>query len=66
MVGYDDIPEAAFFAPPLTTVRQDFTAVGAAGIELLLALLDADAPAEPARVVIPPSLVVRASTAGAA
>ena len=66
VVGYDDIPEAAFFAPPLTTVRQDFTAVGAAGIELLLALLDADTPPDPARVVIPTSLIVRASTAAAA
>ena len=66
MIGYDDIPESAFFAPPLTTVRQDFTAVGAAGIELLLKLLDADGPAEPARVVIPPSLIVRASTAASA
>jgi Transcriptional regulators len=24
VVGFDDIPEAAFFRPPLTTVRQDF------------------------------------------
>ena len=62
LVGYDDIPEAAFFAPPLTTVRQDFGAVGAAGIEMLLTMLDAEPPSEPPRVVIPPSLVVRASS----
>jgi DNA-binding LacI/PurR family transcriptional regulator len=62
LVGYDDIPEAAFFAPPLTTVRQDFGAVGEAGIEMLLAMLDAEPPSEPPRVVIPPALVVRASS----
>ena len=26
VVGFDDVPEAAYFAPPLTTVRQDFVA----------------------------------------
>lgn len=36
MVGFDDIPEAEFFAPPLTTVRQDFGAVGKRSIQLLL------------------------------
>lgn len=25
LVGSDDIPEAEYFVPPLTTVRQDFT-----------------------------------------
>ena len=28
VVGFDDIPEAAYFTPPLTTVRQDFNEVG--------------------------------------
>ncbi|OYN96350.1 LacI family transcriptional regulator [Enemella evansiae] len=28
VVGFDDIPEAAYFAPPLTTVRQDFASMG--------------------------------------
>jgi DNA-binding LacI/PurR family transcriptional regulator len=28
IVGFDDIPEAAHFTPPLTTVRQDFTELG--------------------------------------
>ena len=27
LIGFDDIPEASFFAPPLTTVRPDFAAV---------------------------------------
>ena len=28
VVGFDDIPEAPYFTPPLTTVRQDFNEVG--------------------------------------
>jgi DNA-binding LacI/PurR family transcriptional regulator len=37
VVGFDDVPEAAYFIPPLTTVRPDFDAVGAATLDLLLA-----------------------------
>ena len=36
MVGFDDVPEAAFFSPPLTTVRQDFDELGRQSLELLL------------------------------
>lgn len=36
VVGFDDVPQAAFFIPPLTTVRPDFTAVASASVELLL------------------------------
>ena len=28
IVGFDDLPEAEFFAPPLTTIRQDFGELG--------------------------------------
>ena len=31
VVGFDDIPEAAYFTPPLTTVRQDFDELGPPG-----------------------------------
>lgn len=66
VVGFDDIPEAEFFAPPLTTVRQDFGAVGRASIQLLLDQLErvAEARGGPRAVVVPPTLVSRASTAG--
>ena len=62
VVGFDDIPEAEFFTPPLTTVRQPFTDVGS---EALAALLSAvgDPAREPVARVIAPTLVVRASTA---
>ena len=62
VVGFDDIPEAAHFAPPLTTVRQDFAEIGRRAMSMLLALIDGG-DAEQARVL--PELVLRASTAPA-
>jgi DNA-binding LacI/PurR family transcriptional regulator len=35
VVGFDDIPEAGYLTPPLTTVRQDFGELGRRGFELL-------------------------------
>ena len=35
VVGFDDIPESGFLIPPLTTVRQDFNAVGRLAIDTL-------------------------------
>lgn len=40
LVGFDDIPEAAFFSPPLTTVRQDFPELGRRCIARLVALIE--------------------------
>jgi DNA-binding LacI/PurR family transcriptional regulator len=61
VVGFDDIPEAAYFAPPLTTVRQDFAELGRTCVARLLAAIEhRPVPADP---VIHPQLIVRASTA---
>lgn len=62
LVGFDDLPEAAYFPPPLTTVAQDFSEVGRRSIEVLLELVDTGAVADP-NVVIPAKLVIRDSTA---
>ena len=40
VVGFDDIPEAGYLNPALTTVRQDFQAVGQRAIDLVTATLD--------------------------
>ena len=61
VVGFDDMPESAFFYPPLTTIRQDFAALGRECIDLLIARL-ADPAAPLRRRVIPSELVVRATT----
>ncbi|MEV4556192.1 LacI family DNA-binding transcriptional regulator [Kitasatospora sp. NPDC049285] len=63
VAGFDDLPEAEYFSPPLSTVRQDFTAIGQAGIDLLLQRIED--PAAPTRhVTITPELIVRHSTGG--
>lgn len=63
VVGFDDIPEAAYFTPPLTTVRQDFAELGRRCLHVLLDRIDGNMA--PIRVVVAPELVVRSSTARA-
>ncbi|UWE11247.1 LacI family DNA-binding transcriptional regulator [Actinacidiphila bryophytorum] len=62
IAGFDDIPEAEFFAPPLTSVRQDFAAVGQASIRLLLSRIESSGMPDDERVVIEPRLIVRNSS----
>ena len=63
VVGFDDVPEAAFFEPPLTTVRQDFVALGEETVDYLTVVIKSpDTP--PERRVLYPSFSVRSSTAG--
>ncbi|GAA3042787.1 LacI family DNA-binding transcriptional regulator [Pseudonocardia yunnanensis] len=64
IVGFDDIPEAEFFRPPLTTVRQHFAESGQLAVHLLLGLIrpeDAAAGAAPPPLV-PTELMVRRSS----
>ncbi len=60
IVGFDDIPEAAHYWPPLTTVRQDFAEVARRSLALLVAELGGIPT--PSREHIEPVLVVREST----
>ncbi|MFS0735137.1 LacI family DNA-binding transcriptional regulator [Microbacterium sp. 1P10UB] len=61
VIGFDDIPEAAHFSPPLTTIRQDFVAIGRDAMAAVLALLqDEDGTRLPAPR--DPPLIVRGST----
>ncbi|MFU8871800.1 LacI family DNA-binding transcriptional regulator [Micromonospora sp. SL4-19] len=63
VVGFDDIPEAAYFSPPLTTVRQDFDEVGRRCVAALLESLAADPSLGRANPPpVEPTLVVRASS----
>ncbi|UQX88450.1 LacI family DNA-binding transcriptional regulator [Jatrophihabitans telluris] len=60
VVGFDDVAEAAYFTPPLTSVRPDFLQAANRTLGLLLErMATPDRPAE--RAVIAPELVVRAS-----
>jgi DNA-binding LacI/PurR family transcriptional regulator len=61
VVGFDDLPEAAYFIPPLTTMRQDFMALGRRCIDAVLARIKGEPPIEAEPLL--PVLVVRSSTA---
>lgn len=59
VVGFDDLPEAPYLTPPLTTVRQDFAELGRRAVELVLArLAGRDLHLQP----VSPALLVRASS----
>jgi len=60
VVGFDDLADAADYRPPLTTVRQDFDALGARAVAALVDGIEAGAP--PAFETVPTRLVVREST----
>jgi len=60
VVGFDDLPEAEYFMPPLTTVRQDFAEIGRRCIDEMLSRIAGRAPRSP--LPLQPELVVRAST----
>ena len=65
IIGFDDIPEAAHFWPPLTTVRQDFAELGRRCVALLLGDIE-DLADDQGRATIVPELIVRGSTGPAA
>ncbi|GAA5162478.1 LacI family DNA-binding transcriptional regulator [Pseudonocardia eucalypti] len=62
IVGFDDVPEAGYLIPPLTTVRPDFHAVAEHALRLLVAQLRSD-PLPTAPVMLAPTLIERNSVA---
>ncbi|MFC3689314.1 LacI family DNA-binding transcriptional regulator [Aquipuribacter hungaricus] len=61
VVGFDDVPDARHFLPPLTTVRQDFAALGELTLRRIIMAIEDEDVAQ--HEVIQPRLVVRSSTA---
>ncbi|MFG1954501.1 LacI family DNA-binding transcriptional regulator [Micromonospora sp. NPDC048830] len=61
VVGFDDVPEAPYLIPPLTTIQQDFDAVGRRAIEVVTQAIQGG-ELQPSPLVTP-KLVVRGSTA---
>lgn len=56
LVGYNDIPTAAYFTPKLTTIRQDIHQAGRVLVAKLMRMLDG---ATPSSAVIKTELIVR-------
>ena len=61
IVGFDDLPDAKHFLPPLTTIRQDFQSLGERSLAVLAAVIEGRDIER--RTIIAPEIVVRASTA---
>jgi LacI family transcriptional regulator len=66
VLGFDDIPESAFFFPPLTTIRQNLYQLGHMAVQTFVRIREAEQKGEP---IIPaqtqwlqPQLVIREST----
>lgn len=65
IVGFDDIPEAAYFFPPLSTVRQDMVDLGRRAVRELGEVLEAshnDDSYASTTVLLQPELIVRESS----
>lgn len=60
IVGFDDLDEAAIYAPPLTTIAQDFARFGREALDMTFDMIEGG---EPTNRIVPVSLVRRESTA---
>ena len=64
VVGFDDIPAAAFHHPSLTTIRQPLHRMGEIATEVLIARIEGKGEMQ-REVAVQPQIVVRESTARA-
>ncbi|MFO7682506.1 MAG: LacI family DNA-binding transcriptional regulator [Chloroflexota bacterium] len=64
IVGFDDIPEAPYFDPALTTIHQDLSEMGREGVRQLISIINnPDHPStDPIKLL--PTLIVRQSALG--
>jgi LacI family transcriptional regulator len=63
VIGYDDIQSAAYFSPPLTTVRQDKKRLGQEAVGLLLDIFRGNLDENESKdIIIDSELVIRGTT----
>lgn len=66
VIGFDNIPESAYFRPSLSTVQQDQYSVGRVAVEEITRIIEAGwkglGPVEPKSIMLSPTLVVRQSS----
>ena len=65
IVGFDDIPDAAYFYPPLSTVRQDMVKLGRRAVKELGKVIEANRSGDsppPETILLQPELIVRGSS----
>ncbi|MEK8131374.1 LacI family DNA-binding transcriptional regulator [Paenibacillus filicis] len=61
VIGFDDISMSKMFIPPLTTIRQSITEKGAVAAELLIHMIQGNGEQEANEVVLPLTIVERAT-----
>lgn len=61
IIGFDDVPESAYYEPPLTTMRPDFAELGRVAMEMILGRIESGKAVKGSSLV--PEIVVRESTA---
>jgi len=66
VVGYDDVPDSAFYSPPLTTVGQDLFRLGQIAVQELehriIAMRRGETNYKVKNVLLQPELVIRQSS----
>jgi LacI family transcriptional regulator len=65
VIGYDDIPEAQFFQPSLSSVQQNIMAMGVRAVQELVASIErlqVGSVVQPVQIRIQPELVIRDSS----
>jgi len=66
VIGFDDIEDAAYASPPLSSVAPGREQIAQTAVDLLLARVAGTAPAEHVEVITDFEVVARESTVGAA
>lgn len=61
IVGFDDMPLASYFNPPLTTIHQDTFLIGQEAVKLLLQVIE-DPALPPQHACFPGELIIRKTT----
>jgi LacI family transcriptional regulator len=61
VIGFDDLPNAEYFAEPITTVHQPIMEMAGTAVDLLVAQIESKKTLEPMTVLLPTSLVRRES-----
>ncbi|MCC9077689.1 LacI family transcriptional regulator [Litorilinea aerophila] len=66
VVGYDNIPQAPYFWPPLTSVRQQLIRLGSVAVRELQKIIErrqaGQEPGEPVQMALEPELIIRESS----
>ncbi|MGZ6317194.1 MAG: LacI family DNA-binding transcriptional regulator [Anaerolineales bacterium] len=66
IIGFDDIPESAFYWPPLSTIQQDNHNVARIAVEQIIKIIEANwqglEPVQARSIMLTPTLVVRQSS----